>query len=401
MQINIGTKTVEESNEFLRSLWAEMEKEFGTCDWTHFPVKKGAEQMVYFGNVRISEFIEIAVSISYKKRGSINNLYFDSTSTLSEIEKGNELYATLTKIVKAANKNLRKYQEHDFSILIRSFHPLPPYKGNNFEIKLISYEGTSQEAGFQVECKVKTYNRRQAYRYTDKLLGKLMDFLSVETDDIFWADGKEIDYDELTFPEKFLERRFMDPNELYWDFRLISKEGKQFLDILTDYNKTDDPDLNSFMKACNHFHTARKQEEQTIKGYKSEDIKKIGTSQAELATTLYLSALEVVSLIGFEEEKCKDCGQPKYEISSRINNMVSKYIPGELGNEFKTFYEQRSDYLHQGKKIRTNMPLEFYYPQLDLNEDNLCEIPDSIHLHFLRECVGYCLRSFYKEKFLK
>lgn len=401
MEINIGTKTVEESNEFLKCLWAEMEKEFGTLDWPPFPKKNGPEKKIYFGNVYISEFIEISVSMSYKEKGSISNLYFLSTSKLFEIEKGTALYDTLTKITRAARRNLGKYQDHRFDLQIKSLHPPSTYKGNNFEIRHIHNEGESRDGGFKVECQIKAYNRRQAYRYADKLLGQLMDFLSVETDDIFWADGGEVDYDELTFPEKFFEREFMDPNELYWGHRLISEGGKQFLDILTDSNRLEDPDLNLFMKACNHFHTARKQEEQIINGNKIKDIKKIGASQAELAATLYLSALEVVSLIDFEETNCKDCGQPKYEISSRINDMVSKYIPELIGNRFKTFYDQRSDYLHEGRKFRTNMPLQFYYPQLDVNEENLCEIPDSIQLHFLRDCVGYCIRRFYKEKLLK
>lgn len=423
MEINVGTKTVEESNEFLRCLWAEMEKEFGMCDWgSYSPRKNGAEQRVFFGYMLINEG-HIAVSMSYKNKGSINNLYFISRDKNNEIERGTVLYSTLKKVVNAAKKNLENYQEYDFSIIIKSRFPLMPYKGNNFEIKFISYEESSRvagvqvevkdkrqasyersrcDAGFKVDYKVKAYNKRQAYHYTDKMMRELMDFLAVETDDVFWSDLKDIDFDELKFEEKFLEREFGNTNELYCGFRRISTGGKQFLDFLTDSNRTDNPDLNLFMKACNHFHTARLQEEQIIKGYLGEDIGKMGTSHAELATTLYLSALEVICLIGFKEEKiCKDCGQQKYEISSRIIDMVSKYIPGESGNLFRKFYEQRSNYLHQGRKLRTNMPWQFIYPQLDVNEEDLCENSPGLYVSYIRECVGYCLRSYYKDKFLK
>ncbi|MDC7781855.1 hypothetical protein [Priestia megaterium] len=396
MEINIGTKTVEESNEFLRCLWAEMGKEFGQCGWNYNPGKNGAEQRVFFGNMHINQDFPIAVSISYKNKGSINNIYFLSTIKSYEIEKGTELYGRFKKVIKATRKNIGKHEEYLIESPIKSNHPLMPYKGNNFEIKLISQEG-----GFKVRLKIKAYDKKQASHYINKLFGELMDFLSVETDDIFWSDHKDIDYDKLEFEETFLERELMDPNFLIWGHRAISKGGKQFIDILTDSNRKDDPNLNLFLKACNHFHTARMQEEQISKGYENEDIKKIGTSQTEVATTLYLSALEVVSLIDFKEENCKCCGQPKYEISSRIINMVSNYISDSFGDLFKKFYEQRSDYLHQGVKLITKTPWEFINPQLDVNADNLCEYPHNIQLSYLRECVGYCLRSFYKDKFLE
>ncbi|MFC0561958.1 hypothetical protein [Halalkalibacter alkalisediminis] len=400
MEIHIGTKKVEESNEFLRCLWAEMEKEFGRCDWNYAPKKNGSKQRVFFGYMHINQDFSIAVMISYENKGSIHNLYFESTKKNLDIVKGTELYNRLKKVVKATRKKIGEYKELFIDAHIQSTSPIMPYTGENFEIKFIN------DKGFKMKFKINVYDEKHCGYQANKVINDVMDFLSVETDDIFWSVDEYDNYDELKFEETFIERDFMDENSLYWGYRTISKKGKQFLDLLTDCKRKDEEDLVLFLSACNHFHTARMQEEQIYKKYEDSLYERIGISQSEIATTMYLSALEVISLIGFKEEKCGSCGQVKYQISKRISQIAYRYLPSGyvkelLDKQFIDFYEHRSKYLHMGRKLVSEIPIQYYVPQLNLYAENMCDFPHNIHLSYLRECVGHCLRSFYKDKFMK
>ena len=119
--------------------------------------------------------------------------------------------------------------------------------------------------------------------------------------------------------------------------------------------------------------------------------------ETEIATTLYLSALEVITLIGFTEDKCDDCGQPKYQISKRVKELTSKYLHKHLVKDFVNYYDKRSKFLHTGMRLNTETPTNNLIPLLDPSEKNGCDFPYKIPLINVREYVSFCLRKFYRE----
>ncbi|PER14165.1 hypothetical protein [Bacillus cereus] len=76
MILDIGITEVEKSNEFLRSLWAEMAKEFGKCACYYTLYKIKQAKTITFGFMDIGESVLIA-GVTYKNKGSIIKLFFE------------------------------------------------------------------------------------------------------------------------------------------------------------------------------------------------------------------------------------------------------------------------------------------------------------------------------------
>ncbi|MFC0235147.1 hypothetical protein [Fictibacillus phosphorivorans] len=393
MEINVGTTNTEESNDFLRSLWAEMKKEFGVCGWYYMPYKK--DNSITFGNVHIG-VCNLQVGITYKSKGTINNLIFLSEYGEGDIEKGSDLAKRLRKVVQVAKKNVGKLDTLYFRTALRSYYPLMSYKTDRFTIYPMIENMTEFSFG------VKAYDKNQASGFVNQRVNQLMNFLSVETNAVFdkvnWVKDGIIEHPDT---EIFQEEDFIDNHSVIDNYLVISKEGKQFINNLTNTEQNLTPEIELFLKACSHFHSARKQEEKMF------DRRPDGTvlvmrdgDETEIATTLYLSALEVVTLIGFKEDKCESCSQPKFSITRRVKELTSKYLTAHLAKDFLYYYDKRSRYLHTGMRLNTETPTSNQIPLLDPNEPNGCDFPTKVPLINIREYVSYCLRSFYRENLL-
>ncbi|KWU58956.1 hypothetical protein AWW70_19165 [Bacillus mycoides] len=396
MDINIGTTNVEESNDFLRCLWAEMKKEFGVCGWHYTPYKMGPLKKITFGFVNIGESYPLEVGISYNEKGSINNIYFLAEHGKKEIVKGTELFQRLKKVTTAAKQNVGQCDTLYFRTAIKSFYSLVSYRDENFTIEPMV--GDVSEFSFGV----KAYDRNQAKGFVTQKKKQLMDFLSVETNAVFesvnwWEEGL-IENPKL---EVFQEEDFIDDHSVKEDYFVISEKGKKFVNILTDTEQDLNPEIELFLKACSHFHSARKQEQKMF--HEDENgmvVVHNKGDETELATTLYLSALEVATLIGFKEEKCDACGQPKFQISKRVRELTSRYLPKHLVKDFVNYYDKRSKYLHAGMRLNTETPTKSLIPLLDNQDKSGCDLPNKTPLINIREYVSYCLRKFYRENLL-
>jgi hypothetical protein len=402
MEMQIGTTNVEESNDFLRCLWAEMAREFGKCGWQYMPHKEGSINLIFFGFMDIGQEVPIQVSITYKQKGSINNLYFflskkerDSDEDIT-ISMESELYERLHKVVKITKENVGKVGYGYVSQAFHAYVPLWSYRGNNFAIEAMENGKT------KFSCVVKAYDENQSRGYMRQKVNQLVDFLSVETNAPFRLPKVPCMDKTIKFEnELFQNEDFIDDLSIKNDYLVISKEGKEFINKLTSVEKELSPEIDIFLKACSHFHSARMQEEQMYDSGKGIVLTMFGGNKIEQATTLYLSALEVLSLIGFEEDKCESCGQPKYQITKRVRELTSRYLPKHLVKDFVDYYDKRSKYLHTGMKLVTETPTSSLIPLLDPEDKNGCDYPYKIPLENVREYVSYCLRKFYKENLIK
>lgn len=414
MEIQVGTKTTEESNEFLRSLWAEMAKEFEKCAWHYTPQKK--EGIISFGQMDIdndedkllSDLI-FNVSISYKKKGTINNIIFE---LLEGKKVGNlkQINQRIKEVVQKAKENLGEYDIGSYKVGIKSIYSLNAYEGKNFKIN----HGIKNTSNLNIP--ILAYDENQGDAIATKKINQVLDFLSVETNAPFWS-AQVVEEKGNNTKETYQEDEdFIDGLSFNNGYIVISKVGKSFLDHLITYKDNENTNMEIFLNACHHFHTARRfhaQHEniylsdykQDEKGNGSAKIKRhedlafaasLGSSQIEIANTLYLSALEVITLHEFHPNKCKECGQPKFSIKKRVKEFIEENLDDIVAKQIGDSYDKRSLYLHQGNKLTKHMPTSSTIPLLDPEEKQGCIGPIQVSLNLIRDYTSYCLRNFYK-----
>lgn len=421
INIHIGTTNESESNEFLKCLWAEIAKEFGKCAWQYMPSKQLIKGRIFFGHMDIDNDLEnfpsklvFAVSISYKERGTIKDIFFDLLKE-NKLPNKKEVLQRIEKAVNSAKQNLGKYSFFQLGTGIKSMYSLSTYEGERFNIKVDSKKCS------KLSIIVESYDKNQASGIATKKINQLMDFLSVETNAPFWnTDELNEDVSEEIGKEIYQEDEEFIDGLSYKDGHLVlSREGKDFVEKLVNLKNEDDQAMNLFLKACHHFHTARKYHVQLENVYlanpradgdimtyeikRHEDLElaaNMGDSHTEIATTLYLSALEVITLNDFQEEKCETCNQPKFNIKQRVKKFVTENLNEHVAKLLSDYYDKRSFYLHRGSMLTQDMPTNSSIPLLDKNDKTGCVDPVKVSLNNLREFTSYCLRKFYKEKLL-
>jgi hypothetical protein len=372
-----------------------MAKEFGKCGWQYSPYKEGAKNKITFGFMDINEETALEVGITYREKGSINNIYFLLNYGKSEVEKRTELYKRLNQVVKATKESIGKHQAFYMTTTIQGYHPIMYYRGKNFAIEPMIDKKN------KFSCIIKAYDVNQGSGFLAQKVTQLLDFLSVETNAIYRRPNKIHIEETIPFENEIYQEddEFIDDLSLQDGFIVISREGKEMIEKITDIDQLS-PELELFLKACSHFHNGRAMEEQLYHRADGQLVSMHVGNKTELATTLYLSALEVVTLIGFKEDKCNECGQPKFQIGRRVRQLTSRYLPKHLVKDFVDYYDKRSKYLHAGQKLVTETPTRSHIPLLDPDDNSGCDYPYKIPLKNVGEYVSYCLRKFYKENLI-
>ncbi|MDM5040955.1 hypothetical protein PV770_25935 [Bacillus sp. OR-18] len=419
INIHIGTTNESESNEFLKCLWAEIAKEFGKCAWQYMPSKQLIKGRISFGHMDIDNDpnnfpsnLVFAVSVSYKERGTIKDIFFDADT---KVPNKKEVFERLKKTVNSAKQNIGNYSFFQYSTGIKSMYSLSSYEGERFSIKIDS------EKISKLTIRVESYDENQGSGIATKKINQLMDFLSVETNAPFWnTDELDEDVSEEIGKEIYQEDEEFIDGLSYKDGHLVlSREGKDFVEKLVNLENEDDQAMSLFLKACHHFHTARRYHAQLENIYlvnprkdgdkmtyeikRHEDLElaaSMGDSHTEIATTLYLSALEVITLYNFKQENCETCSQPKFKIKQRVKEFITEHLNEFVAKQIGNYYDKRSFYLHRGSMLTRDMPTGSSIPLLDKNDKTGCVDPVKVSLNNLREFTSYCMRKFYKEKLL-
>lgn len=411
MKFSIGIDNREDANKFLRRLWAEFRNEFGKCVWHYTPYRMGENNTIIFGmmDIGIPEGA-LQVDVFYIRKGTIQTINFDFVQCKLSLDRYQELNQKIEKIIKNSKSNFNQTLKFFYRVGIYNiFLPLGYYKGNNF------YIDSSQENKFNLGIATLGYDEIDAQTKCKSKILQCLDLLSVETNSPFWSDEPVDEIQQDVEKEVFMENlEWIDDYPVIEDKLRLSKSGKKFLDLIAGDGLNKEQKL--FLRACNHFHTARKYDAQVnnlLKHTLTEEIDsghyeitleerderltmaaKMGATHMEIASVLYLSALEVVSSIGIEESKnCPQCNQKVYSIGSRVVNMVEKYHSSHLGKEFRGYYSKRSKYLHAGELLSNYSYTGTTIPQLDPSDPTGCEVHSGIPLPNLREYTSFCLRK--------
>jgi hypothetical protein len=196
---------------------------------------------------------------------------------------------------------------------------------------------------------------------------------------------------------------------------LWSRSGKELIDRLVNASELSDSE-EKFVRACHHYHVARQQDalvndrlidlgsEQTAANEYTLSVDtdprivaaaQFGSRSQELAIVLYMSAIEVVSLIEAEAPKsCPNCGQGMHRVSARVVDLVHRLMPG-VEHEFKYLYGKRSKYLHEGLILTDDSYTGITIPTLDPNSESGVS-QRTVPVINMREWVGYMLRQILK-----
>jgi hypothetical protein len=383
MEIAINIDNLEHANHFLRALWAEFRKSFGNYKWQQSLKKDGENRRIYFGYISLPNYVDdygtMQVSISYVKRGSIKSIYFYFLFPPSgSLPDGNsELALNLRRAVNSALEKVNNLTSYILQVSVQSVYgAISYYTGNSFSLVPTSARD------FMLALKVEGYDEIDADYQFDRKVNYIKDFLSVETNSLFESASVACVMLAEENPEFFLTKNNI-KNEFFmenqdWidgsprkdEYIILSKEGKELIDFITANNPQ--KPLLTFLRACNHFHGARGYEINAGRYY-----------DREVAYVLYMSALEVASLVDEDEapKSCSQCGQKIYSISQRVKALVEKYISldkqlaSHIGKIIKDIYSKRSKYLHNGqdKSFKSYLSSGGFQPQLDPDNPTGCE----------------------------
>ncbi|OQA87730.1 MAG: hypothetical protein BWY28_01890 [bacterium ADurb.Bin236] len=412
MIVKVGTKDLDTSNKFLRSLWADLRKSFGKCAWQYTPYKVGKENKVVFGfmDINVPPF-SIEVSINYEMKGQIKTISFNidkkTTANYDKIKK------KIEDSVNRAKVSMLKPRIYHFKTNVKSFYLLSRYEGASFSIVPCKpfKNGVSE-----IVLSVYGYDDPDAQSQFLRRLDNFIDIISIETNCPFWSvKSQESKYDKKDTEIQYMENEtWIDGYPVQAGFLLIRQKTIETLDKVSFIDK--DKQLGCFIRAGYLFHTARKIEAQVNDLLIIDDPKRLsedtweypvrerddllsiaatmGKSQNELATVLYISALEVASLvIATEQKNCTKCGQPIYAISKRVRDFVGIYGSEYLPRIINDYYQKRSKIVHIGNIVSDVGYMGISMPQLDPNDDSGCKRVNSVSVSNLREYTGYCIRK--------
>ncbi|WP_271254483.1 hypothetical protein [Pseudanabaena sp. Chao 1811] len=142
------------------------------------------------------------------------------------------------------------------------------------------------------------------------------------------------------------------------------------------------------LDACHHFHSARSFQERYYFYSQTESI-------SEIAMVLYISSVEVLSLINVSPpSNCPTCSQPQHRISSRVVEFMERHNGTNIASLIKALYNDRSKYLHAGRLLSSRSYNGKIIPQLKFSSDNGVLSPMSLApIHNLREFTSFCIRA--------
>lgn len=396
LEFQINISELNESNRFLRALWAELRETFGICAWHYRPFKNGPKQIIHIGSMCVG-VTTCEVYLSYEKKGSIKNLYFDLEKKILDAQ----VLDTLNKCVKKARETFYTTKQFMYSIVLQSCTYSPAiYSSSRFSISPF------KNGLFSLKALVDGYDTTDAKTVFRQRVNEIMDVLSVFTNTAFRYPNKEVRKSASRYKSKV-------PSEIYqkdhdWIDNIpvknrkliLSREALIFINTLLE-NTDPVKEILILLKACNLYHTARKLEEQFNPQHIDTQLLLLGASQVEMCNVLYVSALEAVSMLSAEDEKtCQSCGQVIYGISKRVITMVEQIEPKSgLKSIVREHYQNRSKYLHVGQTLAVHNYTGTSIPQLDPTTSSGCMLQTVRVDKVLREATSYIIRKKIFEAF--
>jgi hypothetical protein len=429
---SIQTKGEVESNNFLLSLWHQLDLEYGNsdgkCPWAYFPnrYKLKKNLMSFFGIVDTS-IGHFYVSTTYKRKGDIDSIHFFSFN--STIDYKSKLKIIINKAFKNIN-NLNEYTVSADLDCIFTDLCIDEYKDDKFEFQ-------AKNGKSSIRFLTKAIDNYEATQLAEKKLRTLTAFLAIETNVHFDYENVEIKQQSIKInkkaPIKFQDevlleftnqngKDYIDEYPISNSRLLLTKQGLEFIRkyIFPEREFCNSKQVHNFLQACMHFHKGLAYESETIvpASFVSDEhlyaFSPIGIFNKQYvinnSITLYLSSLEVLSFYGATQSTCAKCNQVQYKISQRVADFVIEYLHKDLGKAFKRLYNIRSKFLHAAECSSSNLNTSIKpmidsetasglkdYGFITINVDGKSF---GVYTNNVREWTSYCFRRYYSQKIL-
>ncbi|MBT9778553.1 hypothetical protein GPL15_18805 [Clostridium sp. MCC353] len=337
----VSVSSIKESNRFLRKFYNEISKEIKVA-WHFQPFRTG--NTIYVG---MSSFGEMW--LDYEIKGLIQNIYISTNN-----EKTHHIVAAALEEAVKCHDDLTDYdirvtflcQDISFSGMCRK----------NIIVRPASMDGKNNVT--EVIFSVQAFGRFDLNYVATQKINYLRYLLCVYTNfqfelknqysivkDMEYIENEWANYDPDWVDYFFDETKNPVTGELIPDFFDLFR-------IVLDhdsYGKTIRLILNAAQEAyCGKLmlDDILREAKYNIPGY------------VDMANTMLISVLEPLSNIGTEKaETCPVCGNLKYKIRKKVEDLCSDYLNEFLTKEISNIgYGQRSSFLHEGY-AKTN---EFY-----------------------------------------
>ncbi|ELA7385320.1 hypothetical protein Q9F31_000355 [Vibrio alginolyticus] len=378
MKIILNHSSNEESNLYLRCLYANLRRVFGKCAWFFNPSKHGESQSIRVGSIDLGKsYPTQTLSIKYAQKGVIKELELSNTFEPNDKGFDQELYEIASTVVVTDVEDFVV-----FAILDTIDVPMANYCSDYFSL-------TCDENGKNLlSVKVSAFDDPDAAVLAGKFINRICDFLSVSLNTYVRAANlticKNLPY--VTNDELFSgSLDWIDDHPCVSEKLTLAKYQVLIIDdILQERIKL------TFLNACSHFNNAAN----LLKSYSTQDVNLIDT-----AAVLYVSALEVCSSIfPYDNTTCSECSQKVFSIRRRVLELVKIYYPEHLVKFIDKYYQERSKYLHAGSFSSSGNYYGLSIPQLDPNSESGCHMQVSVLPLNLRDFTSFIFRKISQDR---
>ncbi len=368
------------SNRLLRALWAELRAEFGQLVWQNTPRRHGHLRKIYFGYADLALSTKIHIGVTYRKRGVIERIVFEDV-----VDKANLPTARFERCVRLAENATETNIPISAKLLLPYDLRFQSVEGHG-PFSLLHHTDETTYLCLRVCAFDETDAAHQFALHTMPILDVLSSFTN-----LFLTLG------EITAlpPSPSVFQRVVSSPSLDWLDGYPVTDGlvavpEHCLTLVNDIVRDDlDVQKQHIIDACHHFHAARALEEQSLTFLAPPSV------HAELALVLYMSCLEVLSLINAPcPRTCPTCSQPKHRISARVAEFMEQHNGPAAAQVIKELYDTRSKYLHAGRLLSSRSFTVSTIPQLDSFSKNGIRSPVPLApLLNLREYTSFCIRA--------
>lgn len=341
IKFKITSKSVVESNQILRKFYDELSKSF-KMGWCYQFAKK--EKVIFVGTSNFGE-----MWLDYKERGLIDHIYVSTAN-----EKNHA-------IVENALKEARDHHDDFVTYHVRIKFITKEISFSSMCRKDIILESSLNEEGDYISTitfSVRAFGKSDLEYVITQKMNYLRHLLCAYTNmqfDMLFEVGliQNITYEENEWSDYDMDwmDRFYNEDREPVDTNLIP----DFFDIfrmILDYDSYE-KDIRLLLNSAQEIYCGK-----LMTNDISKDPKYRIPGYVDMADTMMISALEALSNIGAgKPERCPECGNLKFKIRKKVEELCIKYLPEFLAMEIsKKAYGRRSAFLHEGN-ARTN---EFY-----------------------------------------
>lgn len=367
LNFSLGYTNNKDSNDFLRCLWASLRKEFGKAAWNILPLRDGTN--IFLGHCDLGLEDSVEISLNYKVKGCLNTMTFSFEDEICN----NSLKSKIKSCVKYARNNFKKVKTYELSIKLSSCICFEEIQTENFALK-----------GNIMTITVFGYDLIDAKTLATSLLKTVCAWLSFDT----------LCYISLENSPFSIFKK-----SLNYNFRKVQtcslKVSKQVLTYISKF-------LSKVYLYEDMLWNVDKCILVFTQGLKNEDLAKmtLGLPETyyEQSILCYMSALEILTLQDVEPIKCEQCGQLRYSITRRVEDLVFDVSHSKrMSNLIRELYDYRSKFVHEGEMLSENNYLGTSIPLMNKGYGNgiiqQCNLGSFDLAQIVKESIIYRMKN--------